>query len=161
MEATYFGDGDVIVCDDRHYPVLLLTFYGAASASGVRQYFRWMHTQADRALRERIALAAVMDSGLAGVPDAETRRVIAEEATELNARIPTTLRWHTPIVVENRLMRGVLQTLSWLQGDLTMEYVQSRADAFESARAHFAKHGIAVPSTLDARLNERPPRPTR
>lgn len=158
MEATYFGDGDVIICEDRHYPILVMTFFGAASVRGVRQHFRWMHEQADRALRERISLAVVMDSGLSGVPDAETRRVIADEATALNAKIPSALRWHTSVVVENRLIRGVLQTLSWLQGELSMEYAHSRAEAIESARAHCAKQGLALTTTPSV---ERPARPAR
>jgi tRNA pseudouridine65 synthase len=39
------------------------------------------------------------------------------------------------IVVENRLVRGVLNTLSWLQGELQMDYVDSRAEAFTRAGA--------------------------
>lgn len=159
MDNTYFGPDNVVVCVDRHYPILIQTTYGAATPAAVRQYFRWMHEQADRGLKDGVSLALVTDAGAAGVPDADTRRLIAELASELNAKIPPKLRWYTAVVVDNRLVRGVLNTLAWLQGDLQMDYVDSRAEAFARSRAHLIKAGIAVPSTLDERLNERPPRP--
>ena len=159
MDNTFYGPDNVVVCVDRHYPVIIQTTYGAASPTAVRQYFRWMHEQAERGLKDGIALALVTDAGAAGVPDADTRRLIAELASELNAKIPPKLRWYTAVVVDNRLVRGVLNTLAWLQGDLQMDYVDSRAEAFSRARAHLLKLGIAVPSTLDERLHERPPRP--
>jgi hypothetical protein len=159
METTYYGQGDVVVCEDRHYPIIVNTYYGAASPSSARQYFRWLHEQAERGVKDGLSLAFVSDGGLAGVPDADTRRLIAELATELNTKIPPQLRWYTVIVVENRLVRGVLNTLSWLQGDLQMDYVDSRAEAFTRARAHLVKRGIALPATVDSLNNTRPPRP--
>jgi|LNFM01.1.fsa_nt_gb hypothetical protein len=159
METIYDGDGDVVVCEDRHYPILVNTYYGAATQRSVRQYFRWLHTQAERGLKDGLALAFVSDGGLAGVPDADTRRLIAELATDLNAKIPPQLRWYTVIVVESRVVRGVLNTLNWLQGDLQMDYVSSRADAFARAREHLLKRGIALPSTVDSLTTTRPQRP--
>jgi hypothetical protein len=159
MQLICYGQGDVVVCDDRHYPIIINTSYGAASPSSVRQYFRWLQDQAARGVKDGLSLALVSDGGLAGVPDADTRRLIAELATELNTKIPPQLRWYTAVVVENRLVRGVLHTLGWLQGDLEMDYVDTRVEAFARARAHIAKRGIALPATLDAAVGVRPPRP--
>lgn len=148
---------DVIIVQEECFPVVCTTWIKAPSARVIEEYFRWINEAAARAHREGIKLVNITDGGLAGVPSADVRRLIAERTKELeNARHGGAL--HSITVVESAVIRGVLNALSWLHGDLKTEVVSSRHDAIERSTAWLRAAGQVAPPDMARALSTRPSR---
>lgn len=149
--------GDSIVVQDQWFPVVCSTWRASPSLVVIEQYFDWLNRVLDRAQREGLAVVNITDAGLAGLPDADVRRMIAERTKEVDfARAPKGFRAIT--VVESSVIRGVMNALAWMHGDMQMKNttVASRKDAIDQAQSWLRSIGITPPLELAQGLLERP-----
>jgi len=156
------GDGeDVIVADDTHFPVVVTTWMGAPTERAVRGYFVWLHELLARALREGTPLINVTDSGLAGLPSGDVRRLIAELTAKFEAAGADPHAVSAFVVVESAVMRGVLRALAWLHGGMKATQVATCQEALEAGLAVLAKARRPAPPTLVPSRWRRPARWSR
>jgi hypothetical protein len=153
------GDSDdVIVVDDTYFPVLVATWFGAPSEGAVRVYFGWLEEMLEQALRDNVPLVNVTDSTAAGVPDARVRRVIAELTKTWEAAGAGPSRVTSCVVVDSAVIRGVLQVLAWLHGDLKTMQVSTCEKALTEAIEVLRRAGCTPPTGLVPKAWTRPPR---
>ncbi|MBN8616220.1 MAG: hypothetical protein J0L92_36860 [Deltaproteobacteria bacterium] len=162
MQTVLWGaDDDVIVLDTTHFPVVLSTWFGRASAESIRPFYAALDTALERARREGKLLVNVVDSAQAEVPTAEVRRLISEltDAWEKKGAGPDTVKAF--VVVENAAIRGVLQVLSWMHpsGGMKSVNVPSLAAAVTAAIEAMRERGIEPPPTFTVGRITRPTRP--
>ncbi len=157
--AILQGDsGDAIVVQVQCFPVVCSTWFSGSSTRAIEQYFRWVHEQIERAAREHAPLVNVTDAGAAGLPDADARRLIAERTKELDtARV--TRGFHSVTIVESALIRGALNALAWLHGDMRTDIVGSRREAVERAATWLRSVGVSAPADAHRVLDSRPAKP--
>lgn len=148
--------GDMIANEDGYFPILITTWFRAPTEPLVRGYYRWLHEQLDRAKREGMPLVLVTDSGPAGVPSADVRRLIVELTTAWEKAGATEIRIASYVVVESAVMRGVLSTLSWLHGDMSNENVATCEQALTRALEALARRRIPPPPGLVPSRYRRP-----
>lgn len=151
------SNGDSIVVQDQWFPIVCSTWRGSPSTQVIERYYDWLDAVVQRAKREATAVVNITDAGLSGVPDASVRRMIAERTKDFDfARATKGFRAVT--IVENAVIRGVMNALAWMHGDMEMKSytVASRKDAIEQAQAWL--RGVGVVSPVDAMqgLLERP-----
>ncbi len=160
MSARWIkGDGgDVIVVDDTYVPVLVATWFDAASEGAVRGYFAWLHEMLGRAVKEKVPLVNVTDSTQAGMPSATARRLIAELTKAWEAAGANPSRVTSFVVVDKPIIRGVLQVLAWLHGDLKNTQVATCEQALTGALEVLARAGCKAPQGLVPRSWKRPER---
>jgi hypothetical protein len=157
MSATIIQgtSGDRIAVQDQAFPIVCSTWVGSPSARVVEEYFLWLDGMLARAQREGSALVNITDGGLAGVPDADVRRLIAEKTKELDeGRAREGFRSIT--VIESPLIRGVMNALAWLHGDMKNDIVSSRREALEHAIAWLRTTGTTAPPDVLRALTPRP-----
>lgn len=133
MDVFRGSNGDAIVVDDGYFPVVVSTWFGKASESAARAYYAWLGDVLRRALRERQVLVNVVDAAKAEVPTADVRRLISDltREWEKSGATPATVR--ALVVIESAPIRGVLNVLNWLHGDMHTENVASLDAAARSA----------------------------
>lgn len=149
--------GEAIANDDTSFPILISTWFGTPTEALVRDYYRWLHEQLARAKREQQPLVIVTDSGPAGVPSADVRRLIAELTQVWDKAGAKEVRVGSYVIIENALMRGVINTLNWLHGDLQNESVPTAERALTLALNDLSKHrGAHIPSSLVPSRYQRP-----
>jgi hypothetical protein len=152
------SEGDSIANDDTFFPILISTWFGSPTETLVRSYYRWLHEQLDRSKRERLPLIIVTDSGPAGVPSAEVRRLIADLTLEWDKAGATEARVGSYVVIENALMRGVITTLNWLHGNLQSENVATCERALTLALNDLSRRRVPAPTGLVPAKYRRPER---
>ena len=122
-ELVRVRSGDcAFVADARHFPVLVITWWGAADEALIRRYFEWSDAMLARAAAEDTKLAFISDNRASKRPPAHVRALTAEltdqTGDELSNRSVTTI-----IVLDSALVRGALTAIQWLSArpwDLTM-----------------------------------------
>jgi hypothetical protein len=157
MSATIIEGtgGDRIAVQEQGFPIVCSTWVGSPSVRAVEEYFRWLDGMLARVQREGGALVNITDGGLAGVPDADVRRLIAEKSKELGeARAGK--GFCSISVIESPLIRGVMNALAWLHGDMKNEIVSSRREAIERAIAWLRTTGTTAPADVLRALTPRP-----
>ncbi len=154
---------DAIVLDTTHFPVVMSTWFGRASAETVRPFYAALGAALERARREGLVLINVVDSAHAEVPSADVRRLISEltETWEKDGAGPDTVRAF--VVVENAAIRGVLQVLSWMHptGAMKSVNVASLDAAVKAAIEALRATGQETPSGFAVGRLTRPARPQR
>lgn len=164
MQTVLWGQSDdAIVLDTTHFPVVLSTWFGRASAESVRGFYAALEVALERAKREGKLLINVVDSAHAEVPTAEVRRLISEltEVWEKNGAGPDTVKAF--VVVENAAIRGVLQVLSWMHptGGMKSTNVPSLDAAVRAACDAIRERGQEPPLAFAVGRITRPARPKR
>jgi hypothetical protein len=151
------GDADdVIVVDDTYFPILMATWFDSPSEAAVRGYFAWLDEMLERAKKTRVPLVNVTDSTLAGIPTATVRRVIAELTKAWQAAGADASRVTSFVVVDKAVIRGVLQVLAWLHGDLSSKQVATCEEALTGALDVLARAGCKTPQGLSPKAWQRP-----
>jgi hypothetical protein len=151
------GDaGDVIVANDTYFPIIVATWFGSPSERAVRGYFAWLDEMLARALRERVPIVNVTDSGLADVPTADVRRLVAELAKQWERAGATKDRVTSCVVVDNALIRGVLRALSWLHGDMKSQQFATCEAALAAALDILARAAQKPSKRLVPSARKRP-----
>jgi hypothetical protein len=141
--------GDAIALDERWFPVLISTWFGAAGEDSVREYFRWLGEQAAGARAQGVPLVNVTDTGPAGLPAASVRRLIADLTLEWERRELQGVAVHAYVVIESALLRGTLNALAWMHGAMRAVNVGSLREALERAEMDLVRAGAAVPKGFD------------
>jgi hypothetical protein len=154
--------GDGVMVDDTYFPVVVSTWFGAATEPAVRAYFAWLHRVLGRAQAGRVpALVNITDAGPAGNPSPDVRRLIAELTVGWEKAGADQLHVTSYVVVESAVIRGVLTALGWLHGDMKAENLASCSQAIERALADLAAAGVSPPVGLDPARWRRPGRGAR
>lgn len=144
--------------DDRHYPILIVTWIGEATVPLVRTYQQWQTAQAERARASGIKLVSLTDGSRATRPGANVRKAFAD------GEIPGhDIMIKSVVVVTNPLIRGAITAVRWLMGESfgDVELVESNAIAIERCLETLDQHGIARPSRLSPTTYEPPAARTR
>jgi len=152
---------DVIVVDDTHFPVVVSTWIGAPTERAVRGYFAWLHELLPRAIREGTPLVNVTDSGLAGLPSGDVRRLIADLTVEWERSGADKQAVSSFVVVESAVMRGALRALAWLHGDMKTTQFATCEEALEAAIQVLARARRPAPPLLVPSRWHRPMRSPR
>lgn len=152
------SSGDSIALDDAYFPIIVATWFGAATESAVRAYFSWLHEMLARAASEKVPLVNVTDAGPAANPSASVRRLVAELTLgwgKVNgSQYPIT----SYVIIENPLIRGALTAIGWMHGDMKSNNVATCAQALDLAIADLTRAGHRAPPGLDPRRWRRPVR---
>ena len=149
---TVLEDGDAaVVIDERSWPLVTNTWFGASTEPLVEQFFRHTDGQLDRAKARREKIVMIADTYAASPPSARVRRRITELTSAQGPRsIPLVLVSLT--VIENVLIRGAVTALSWIDPSLARgKTVASFDDAVAGALAAMQAAGVRVPAVLPVR----------
>lgn len=149
---------DALATEDMFFPVVVSTWFGPPTEPLVRGYFAWLAEQVERAQRSNLPLVNITDAGLARSPSAEVRRLIADETKRMKGGQRPVKDY---VVIENAVMRGVLNAISWLHGDLRAVMVATTAQAIDAAIRDLAHAGCPAPSGLQPLRWRRPDRVRR
>jgi len=142
-----------IVIDERHAPVYIAAWFGAASEATARAYFAWTTEIIEGALRSRRACAIVVDSEDAGRPSAKVRALMAELSDQV-PRAEDLLRVY--VALPNPLVRGALTAMQWLsRKPWPMVVVPSIGDGITKSIEWIRANGGGVPSSLVAQTHKR------
>lgn len=141
-----------VALDDRHYPVVLATWEGPASATTLGAFFDWNDDVLRRAIAEKRHFSLITDAARAARPDAAARAIIAERTQRMQRERAAAdpYRIVGPVVLEDPLVRGALTAVGWIMGtSLETEYAASCEEAIALVRGRFAAKGAAWPASLD------------
>lgn len=161
MRTVLHGsEGDAIVVDETYFPVVISTWYGAASPQAVRAYYEWLGRMLANAMASQRLLVNVVDSAHAGVPSAEVRRLISELTLEWEQRGADASTVRAFVVIESAAIRGVLNVLAWLHGGMKSVNVASLDAAVEGSLAALSAVGQPAPPGFVVGRVTRPARPS-
>lgn len=137
-----------IVCDARHWPVVIATWVGNADLDSVRKFFDWNHEVIDKARGEK-GYVIITDADRASRPPPDVRRLVAQ-LTDAMPADSTALNVGNYIVITSALVRGALTAMQWISRDrwATVQ-VASMAEAISRAFLDLDQAGIRRPTTLD------------
>ena len=142
------GSQDVVFADDTYFPIIIATWIGPASERAVRGYFAWLDEMLARAVRESTPVVNLTDSGLAGLPSADVRRLIAELTAEWGRRGADAHAITAFVVVDSAVMRATLSALAWLHGGLKTTHFATCEAALDAAIEVLAEAGRKPPAGL-------------
>jgi hypothetical protein len=152
---------DVVVVDDTHFPVIVATWVGAPTERAVRGYYAWLDGMLARALRDQCPIVNITDSGQAGIPSAEVRRLIADLTKAWELAGGDRVKITAFVVVESAVIRGVLNALGWLHGNLKTTQFDTCEHALEAAIEVLRRAGKPAPPLLVPARWRRPGRTPR
>ncbi|NVB42746.1 hypothetical protein G6O69_33300 [Pseudenhygromyxa sp. WMMC2535] len=163
MRAERTRDGDsTLALDDRHFPVLISKWFGRPTVLLAKSYFDWLGLMIERAEFYETKAIHILDATEAKLPNAETRRHLAQEAARMHEQFtPRGTMLQAVVTPPSELVRKLLTVVRWsLTGDaqLPLTTVASLPEAIDDAIRRLAAAGIEAPSDLDSRyyrLDER------
>jgi hypothetical protein len=151
-DVTVFEDGDAaIVIDERSWPIITGTWFGATTETLVTQYFAHSAAQLARAGVGQRRIVILTDTYATKPPSAKVRQRIGElSRTQVEASRPRVLANYT--VIESALIRGVVTALSWIDPSMAdTKNVPSFEAGLAGALAELKAAGIPVPARLPTR----------
>jgi hypothetical protein len=151
-DVVVIEDGEaLIVVDERSWPIVTSTWFGAATVPLVDAYFAHSDRQLDRAKASHAQLVMITDTYATKPPPAKVRQRIAELSRVQSPRSqPVVLDSIT--IVENALIRGVVTALSWIDPSMARtKNVGSYQAALDEGLATLKAAGIAPPAVLPTR----------
>ncbi len=160
-ELLRVRSGDcAFVADARYFPVLVITWWGAADEALVRRYFQWNDTMLARAEAEDTKVAFVSDNRASKRPPA-TVRALTAELSDRSGEGLSRRSLATMVVLDSALVRGALTAIQWLSSrpwNLTM--VGGVEQALHRALELLDGEDIPVPVGLDPARYASPPMPS-
>ena len=135
-----------ITVDFEHFPVLHTRLPAEIDAEGARAMYRAM--EAGLAERRGAFVSIVDTRRLAHLPDALTRKVLAEQGTTRMRGFIRDRSLGSVLVVDRPLVRTGLQAINWLRTSLSEEGVAS--DMTEAVR--WALPRLRAAGLVDARV---------
>jgi hypothetical protein len=137
-----------IVCDETHWPVVIITWIGRADADSVRKFFAWNRSVLPRADKAG-GYVMITDASAAARPDADVRRLVAE----LNDELPPEARdlsIGNYVVITNPLIRGAMTAMQWVsRSEWQAIQVSSMHEAIRRSFIELDKAGKLRPRSLD------------
>jgi hypothetical protein len=148
------GPRGFVVCDTRHFPIVVLQWYGQLDAELANGFGRWMDDLLQVLETEDLRMATLGDLTHADPPSGAGRRVLVELRAGHQQRSHG--RVVTDVLVSNRpALRGATQTLGWLNPRAPAELVTTMDEGLRRCRAALQRVGVSSPS-LRAEEFERP-----
>lgn len=145
--------------DTRYDPVIITTWWGTVDRVVVDHVFDALDEQLRRAKVARQKVVTISYMAKPGMPDAVTRKRMAERAQATNERFGST-SVGSLIVLESQISRAALKAVQWLMGSSsdTGIVLGSLAEAFDQASQLLVANGQARPR-LPAASEYRPRSP--
>ena len=147
MAIEFYRDGEAAVAfDDRYFPILCVTWTGAATISLAERHTDWVSAQIARARLHKTKVILAVDATKAGRPGPEVRERFSEQLD------PTALVFvATYVALTSRLVRGAITAVRWLAGDYNFNVTptQTMREALERSLVHLDELKIARPPRLD------------
>lgn len=135
--------------DDSSWPIVYARFQGVASIDGYRKYEVWLEACCQRARSETTRIVVINDACGVERVDTEVRKHISDW-TETHSKENDAFLACSIVVLESRLMRGVMTAIAWLSGSKMMDGVETVGTldaAWERALAIVQGEGLVAPST--------------
>lgn len=112
--ATANGKGAAEI-DTRYVPALITTWWGTADRTVVDHVFDALDEELRRAKVAGQKVVTISYMAQPGMPDAVTRKRMAERAEQTNQRFGS-VSVGSIIVLESKISRAALQAVNWLTG---------------------------------------------
>jgi hypothetical protein len=139
-----------IVVDDRYLPILLHKWQGRVEAEEAREFINYMIELLEQAQARGEVVINVSEGLEAERPDPVTRKVVGEMSDIANQRFPETLMQPGCVVLESRVLRGVITALGWItRRGLTVTTHATLPEAILDAMDRLAAKGVPLPEDLD------------
>jgi len=153
MSIEELRDGEsLIIADDDRAPILVTTWFGAATLKNVDRFFAWAEARAALAKKSGSCLVLICDALNAERPGPEVRQAFTRMQLDSEVVIAS------PVVLTNPLVRGAMTAIGWIMGD-RMKGVTSWStieEAVDAARKALAARGVRVdPHAFDGYLRPR------
>lgn len=137
--------GASIVCDTRHFPLIVQAWIGQPSLEMAKSYFELRRAMFfERARMEKTKVFIVADLSKLSSPSAIVRKYIGDTAKIEDDR--DELLGYVS-VVPSAIMRGVVTALKWIIGDdvKPITLASSMEEGFARARQVLESNDISVP----------------
>jgi len=153
-----FQDGEAaVVADDRHAPIYMSTWYGAATEQVVVDFFAYNRRVIDDNMRAQRPFVIITDATDAARPAPKVRSLITEETD--GSPDPGALMVGNYLVLSNALVRGAFTAMQWLsRRRWPTIVVATPAEALRRALVDLARAGARAPS-VDPAAYVRPSLP--
>jgi hypothetical protein len=153
VERVVDGNAELVL-DDRLSPILIATWFGAASPRTIDAFHAWVDQRIAEARLQGGHLVVINDSADSGLPDSESRRRFAEHAFD------TAVLVAVPTVINNPLIRKAVSAIGWALGDRMkgVKIWRNLPDAFDHARAALREVGEKPPAPARINAYSRPRR---
>ena len=133
------------MADARHFPLVVITWFGEMNEATYRQFHDWMCSVVERAQAEGTKVAMVNDARNARRPPPTVRKYIAELTDSMVGEFEA-YSVDNFIVIDNALVRGALTAMQWLSNARWgVRPVPSLAEALERALRLLEAENIPVP----------------
>ncbi len=163
MPEEYFtarDGGSSVIGDIRHFPVLIVTWFGEPTEPLVRAYFAWSDEVAREAHANGQRYAIISDNSHALRPSPTVRKLIATLIDEGPAA-KTDRVVASFAVFESALVRGAVTAMQWLsRQSWNLHTTATVQHAVEGALDALAEQGIQRPAHLSPATYVTPEAPT-
>ena len=149
IEHLVEGDCGIVV-DDRHFPVVVSTWYGDPTEAIVRRYFDWLSGIIERSRSESVPYVLITDATYAKRPQPSVRQVVAE-LTDAMPPYTAEINIGNYVVVESALIRGALTAMQWISRQTWTSVTVPSCEDADLARA-----GQPAPAGLHPDTYTRP-----
>lgn len=146
--------------DARHFPVLLVTWFGVPDPQLVERYVDWLLRMADRAVAEGTRIVVLGDTtGMEERPGPEMRRAMATGIDRIMSAHPGTLLGVTSVIGQPVMRAVITMVLAITRRQLDLRPVKDLAHGLARTFELLDAAGIPRPPGLDAATHRRPERP--
>ena len=143
----------------RHFPVLIVTWFGMPSVGVAERYVDWIDRMAARAKEEGTKVVILGDTTDSGQPSPEVRRAMARALERLAERNGDGFIGGTTIINNPFVRAAITIVLTLVRAKIDFKPVRSVEAAFERIQDLLHREGIPWPEGLDPQTYERPPPP--
>ena len=148
-----------LVLDDRHYPVVIGTWWGRVGHRSIDAYYDWYDRQLARAEVEGTKLVVIVDGLDVAPTTAEIRRRFVHE-TDMRAEARRLCVASVLVVVRGAFLLGMIAAIvSLVRGGMRLSTFGEIRPALEQALTKLDAVGVPRPASLDPAAYVRPPRP--
>jgi hypothetical protein len=147
------GTRGAVVCDTRYFPIAVLQWHGQLDAELARAFGRWMDELLGVLDVEDLRVATLGDLTRAEPLSSEARRVLVELRDQHQRRSHG--RVVIDVIVSDRPhLRGVTQTLSWINPRAPAVLVSTMDEGLRRCREALQSAGISAPSLRAEELEQ-------
>jgi hypothetical protein len=144
----------------RHFPVLIVTWFGPPSPPSVERYAAWLERMGERAAAEGTKLAVIGDTtGMEGRPGPEVRRAMAAAIERLQTRHPGRVLGVTSIISQPMMRAVITMVLAITRQKIDLKPVKNVQQAIDRTFLLLDAAKIPRPAGLDGASYTRPARP--
>jgi hypothetical protein len=145
-----------LVLDDRHYPVVIGTWWGQVGHRSIDAYYDWYDRQLARAGVEGVKLVVVVDALDVAPTTAEIRRRFVHE-TDVRAEARRRCVVSVLVVARGAFLLGMIAAIvSLVRGGMRLSTFGEIRPALEQALTKLDAVGVSRPASLDPWTYARP-----